>query len=645
MSSSGGAHQSDLIETDIIAYLNEHQNKDLLRLLTCGSVDDGKSTLIGRLLYDSKLLYEDQLAAVTKDSSSHGHAGDQVDLALLMDGLKAEREQGITIDVAYRYFSTSRRKFVIADTPGHEQYTRNMVTGASTCDLAIILIDARKGLLPQTRRHSSIAALLGIRHVGVAVNKMDLCDWSQEVFDTISAAYRTEIADRVGITDPLFIPLSALNGDNVVDRSEAMDWYDGPTLMEHLEHVELRPRATVEQLRFPVQLVLRPDLDFRGYAGTVAAGVVRPGDRVEVVPSGVTTTVERIVSFDGDLREAGPGRSVVLTFAEEVDASRGDVIVHRGDTVARSHAVAANVVWMAEDEVASGRSFLMMHNNRYSNATIDRIEHRIDITTLEQVPAEQLALNDIAHCTLRSDRELIFDGYEENRTTGSFILVDRLTNATVAAGMLLPAADAWDATPNRRITGRSSSIDIDEREQRLNQVGATVFLTGLTAAGKTTIARALERTLFDAGWTTVRLDGENMRLGISRDLGFSAQERSENVRRTAEIARLLNDQGIIAICALAAPKSSVRERARELIGRNRFIEVFVDTPLDVCRERDAEGLYEAADRGEIPQFPGVSATYDRPADADLTLDTVGRDTAACVEQIVALLRRRGILRG
>ncbi len=645
MSSSGGTHQSDLIATDIIAYLKEHESKDLLRLLTCGSVDDGKSTLIGRLLYDSKLLYEDQLAAVAKDSASHGHAGEQVDLALLMDGLKAEREQGITIDVAYRYFSTSKRKFIIADTPGHEQYTRNMVTGASTCDLAIILIDARKALLPQTRRHSSIAALLGIGQVVVAINKMDLCGWSQEVFDTISAAYQSEIANQVGITDPLFIPMSALNGDNVVDRSAAMDWYHGPTLMEHLEHVELRPQRDVEQLRFPVQLVVRPDLDFRGYAGTIASGIVRPGDLVEVVPSGVSTTVERIVTFDGDLAEAGPGRSVILTLADEVDASRGDVIVHQGAVLARGHAVQANIVWMAEDEVTPGRSFLMMHNNRYSNATIESIEHRIDITTLERVPAENLVLNDIALCTLHADRELLFDGYEENRTTGSFILVDRLTNATVAAGMLLPSIDAWDATPNRRLTGRSSSIDTDERQRRLNQVGATVFLTGLTAAGKTTIARALERTLFDAGWTTVRLDGENMRLGISRDLGFSAQERSENARRTAEIARLLNDQGIIAICALAAPKSNVRERARELIGRDRFIEVFVDTPLEVCRARDQEGLYEAADRGDIPQFPGVSATYDRPTDADLTLDTVERDTAACVEQIVALLRQRAILRG
>ncbi len=544
---------------------------------------------------------------MTKDSASVGHAGDQVDLALLMDGLKAEREQGITIDVAYRYFSTSRRKFIIADTPGHEQYTRNMVTGASSCDLAIILVDARRGIQPQTRRHSSIAALLGIRHVAVAVNKMDLVDWSLERFEEIVTEYGA-VAQRLGISSPVFLPISALHGDNVVDRSNRLGWYSGPTLMEHIENVEVSHSVNLETLRFPIQLVSRPDQSFRGYAGTLASGAVRVGDEVMVVPSGRTTTISRIVTFDGDLEAAQAGQAVTLTFADEIDASRGDVVIHPGRPMAHGHDVAANVVWMSEEALASGKSYLMLHNNSTSNATITALTHRMDISTLEAVAADQVFLNDIVRCELRSDRELLFDRYESNRTTGSFILVDRLSNATVAAGMLLDPVGSWDVTPSSRLTVRDSSIELAEREARYLQRSCTVFLTGLTAAGKTTIARALERRLFDEGRVTVRLDGENMRLGISRDLGFSAQERSENVRRTAEVARLLNDQGVIAICALVAPKSEVRERARELIGPERFVEVFVDTPLDVCRRRDSDGLYLAADRGEIPQFPGVSAT-------------------------------------
>ncbi len=638
------SHQSDLIATDIEAYLAEHERKDLLRFLTCGSVDDGKSTLIGRLLHDSKMVYEDQLAALHKDSAAVGNAGDELDLALLMDGLKAEREQGITIDVAYRYFSTARRKFIIADTPGHEQYTRNMVTGASTCQLAIILVDARYGVLRQTKRHSYIASLLGIRHVLVAVNKMDLVDWSEARFEEIRADY-LRFAQGLEIADPIFVPMSALRGDSVVEPGQNLGWYDGPTLMELLETVDVEAGVDLDRFRLPVQLVSRPDLDFRGYAGTVVSGVVRPGDEVAVMPSGMTSRVERIVTFDGDLEQAGPGRAVTLTLADEVDVSRGDVVVHVGQPLRRAHDVEAMVVWMSEQELVQGNQYLIQQGNRLVNASVSTVVHRVDVNTLDREPAVTLGLNDIARCVISADAELLFDPYRGNRATGSFILIDRLSNATVAAGMIIDADSAWDASPDEHLERQASEVAVEERAARYGQAPATVFLTGLTGAGKSTIGKALERRLFDRGRATVRLDGENMRLGISRDLGFSSQERSENVRRTAEVAALVNNQGLLAIAALVAPKASVRERARELIGRDRFVEVFIDTPISVCRERDHSGLYEAADRGEIPQFPGVSATYDKPTDADLVLDASTLTVAECVDAIIALLLERGILSG
>ncbi|MFN3217235.1 MAG: sulfate adenylyltransferase subunit CysN [Acidimicrobiales bacterium] len=636
------SHQSDLIATDIDAYLAEHERKDLLRFLTCGSVDDGKSTLIGRLLHDSKMVYEDHLAALQKDSASVGHAGEHLDLALLTDGLKAEREQGITIDVAYRYFSTARRKFIIADTPGHEQYTRNMVTGASTCQLAIILIDARYGVLAQTRRHSFIASLLGIRNVVVAINKMDLVEWSKDRFDEIVTDYEA-IAGHLDLDAPLFMPMSALLGDNVVDRSEHMDWYDGPTMMEHLETVDVEAGIDLERFRFPVQLVVRPDLDFRGFAGTVESGIVRPGDAVRVQPSGITTTIERIVTFDGDLDVAGPGRAVTITTTEEVDISRGDVLVSVDHPLQRSHQVDAMLVWMNEAALSPGKDYIVQQGNRRMNARVTAVQERVDINTFETAPADTMELNDIARVVLTADAEMLFDPYQVNRATGSFILIDRLSNATVGAGMISSATGVWDRPADARVVRQVSEVSAAERSIRYGQRPVTVFLTGLTNAGKSTIGKALERAMFDRGRATVRLDGENMRLGISRDLGFSAQERSENVRRTAEVASLVNNQGIIAVAALVAPKADVRRRARDLIGADRFVEVFLDTPIEVCRERDAEGIYEAADRGEIPQFPGVSATYEKPVDADLVLDTSVDDVETCVARIVTLLDQRGYL--
>ena len=638
------SHQSELIATDIDAYLAEHERKDLLRFLTCGSVDDGKSTLIGRLLHDSKMIYEDTLATLEADSTTQGSAGEEVDLALLMDGLKAEREQGITIDVAYRYFSTSKRKFIIADTPGHEQYTRNMVTGASTCQLAILMVDARHGVITQTKRHSFIASLLGIRNVVVAVNKMDLVEYGESRFNEICEEYR-EFSKTLNIGNPYFLPMSALLGDNVVDKGPNLDWFDGPTLMEHLETVDVEVGVDLENFRMPVQMVSRPNLDFRGFAGTISAGTIRPGEEVMSLPSGVKSKVARIVTFDEDLEVAGPGRAVTITLEDEIDVSRGDMLVKADSRPARAHDIDAMLVWMSEASMEPGRQYLIQSANGIGNATVSTIRHRVDINTLEEEDASKLELNDIAMCAISSDRELLFDSYSNNRQTGSFIMVDRLTNATVAAGMIVGAASAWDRQPQETLTRQVSGIDATERAVRFGQQPCTVLLTGLTAAGKSTIATALERELFDRGKVSLRLDGENIRMGISRDLGFSSQERSENLRRVTEVARLANNQGLMSIAALVAPTAAVRERAKDLIGQDRYIEVFIDTPIEVCRDRDPDGLYAAADKGDIPMFPGVSATYERPSDADLVLDTSVQTVDECVSAILRVLGDRGFLRG
>ncbi len=624
-------------------------HRDLLRLLTCGSVDDGKSTLIGRLLHDSHHLYDDRIAAVYKESAASGHAGGHLDLALLADGLKAEREQGITIDVAYLYFSTSKRSFIIADAPGHEQYTRNMVTGASNADLAVILVDAARGVTTQTRRHTSIAGLLGISAAVVAVNKMDLVGYDEARFRSITAEV-SAMAEAVGLAAPVCIPVSALHGDGVVERGRNLSWYAGPCLMDHLEQVDAAAHASARQasglvggrLRLPVQLVIRPDHRFRGFAGTVCEGTLRAGDRVQVEPSGRTTTIERIVTFDGDLHEAETGRAVVVTTADEIDIGRGDVIVDLAQVPQRGRQLTATMVWMSEADLVVGMEYLLQQGGQTMSCRVSEVMGRLDVDTLESVPAAAVRLNDIARATVRTDTELIFDPYAQNRTTGSFILIDRADNATVAAGMIAAAAPgtAWEAEPGPTLERQRSSVSSSERTERLGQRPVTVLLTGLTGAGKSTIASALERELFDRGRTTVRLDGENMRLGVSKDLGFSNRDRSENVRRTAELARLVNDQGLIAIAAMVAPSAPVRERARQLIGAERFVEVFLDPPLEVCRSRDSAGLYRAADRGEIRQFPGVSAPYDKPADADLVLDTSRLDVDACVRAITAWLEAR-----
>ncbi|MBW3621212.1 MAG: adenylyl-sulfate kinase, partial [Actinobacteria bacterium] len=473
-------------------------------------------------------------------------------------------------------------------------------------------------------------------------NKMDLVDWSQDRFDEIAADYLA-FAAPLGLVDPYLLPMSALAGDNVVEPSANMPWFDGPPLMDHLETVDVEAGVDLDRFRFPVQLVARPDLDFRGFAGTVAAGTVRPGDRVTALPSGVSSTVDRIVTFDGDLELAGPGRAVTITLVDEIDVSRGDILVAGDDPPLRSHDLDAMVVWMSDDPCLPGRQYLLQSVNGLSNASVRSIRHRVDVNTLEHEDADELGLNDIARCELVADRELTFDPYEQNRTTGSFILIDRLSNATVGAGMIVGRSSAWDTAPEATITASASQVSPEERTARFGQQPATVLLTGLTGAGKSTLSAALERRLFDRGRTLVRLDGENVRLGISRDLGFSAPDRSENLRRVAEVARTLNDQGLIVLAGLVAPEAAVRDRARDVVGEDRFIEVFLDTPIEVCRERDEKGMYAAADAGEIERFPGVSADYEAPADPDLRLDTSRQSVEECVEAVLALLTERGVL--
>ncbi len=638
------SHQSDLISHDILAYLEQHERKEILRFLTCGSVDDGKSTLIGRLLHDSKMIYEDQLESVR--SKKPGDEG-EFDLALLVDGLQAEREQGITIDVAYRYFSTAKRKFIIADTPGHEQYTRNMATGASGCDVAVILIDARSGVLTQTRRHTFIAALLGIRHVIVAINKMDLVEFQESVFDAIRSEYNAFTAN-LGIDDLQFIPISALRGDNVVEKSSAMPWYQGSTLMHLLENVQIASDRNFKDFRFAVQRVNRPDSGFRGYSGTVQSGIVRPGDQVVVLPSGKTSTIARIVTMDGDLAEAFPPLAVTLTLTSEIDISRGDMLVTADNLPCLEDRFDAQLVWMSDEPLVPGKQYVIKHGTKQLFGRVSAIRHRVDINTLEQMPAATLALNEIGRCEFTLSEPVPFDAYADNRETGAFIVIDRINNRTIGAGMICPpsgtaAKDHWDETPHGQFSERRSPVTAIEREQRLGQRPATVLLTGLSKTGKTAIANAVERRLFDMGMLATVLDGQDFRLGMSRDLGFTASDRSENMRRAAEAAKLINDAGVICLTAFVVPHEQVRGRARDVIGADRFLEVYLHAPLTVLKTRDTQGMYAAAERGELPSFPGVTSEFEVPTTAELTLDTAALGIDACALRIIELLRERGVI--
>lgn len=629
------SHQSDLISQDILAYLAQHERKELLRFLTCGNVDDGKSTLIGRLLHDSKMIYEDHLEAITRDSKKVGTTGDDVDLALLVDGLQAEREQGITIDVAYRYFSTAKRKFIIADTPGHEQYTRNMATGASTCDLAIILVDARYGVQTQTRRHSYIASLLGIRHIVVAINKMDLKDFDQGVFESIKADY-LQFAERIGLKPSSlhFVPMSALKGDNVVNRSERSPWYTGQPLMEILESVEISGDRNLDDMRFPVQYVNRPNLNFRGFSGTLASGVVHKGDEVVALPSGKGSRVKSIVTFEGELEQAGPGQAITLTLEDEIDVSRGDMLVHADNRPLVSDAFDAMLVWMSEEPMLPGKKYDIKRATSYVPGSIPSITHKVDVNTLEQAAASSLQLNEIARVKVSLDAPIALDGYEQNRTTGAFIVIDRLSNGTVGAGMII--AEPQSGAGHRDPLGHVSS---EERAARFGQQPATVLFTGLSGAGKSTLAYAVERKLFDAGRAVYVLDGQNLRHDLNKGLPQDRAGRTENWRRAAHVARQFNEAGLLTLAAFVAPDAEGREQAKSLIGPERLITVYVQASPQACRERDPQGLYAAGQ----DNIPGESFPYDIPLNADLVVDTQSLSVEEGAKAVLDLLRSRDLI--
>ncbi|SDR75443.1 adenylylsulfate kinase /sulfate adenylyltransferase subunit 1 [Halopseudomonas litoralis] len=634
------SHQSDLISQDILAYLGQHERKELLRFLTCGNVDDGKSTLIGRLLHDSKMIYEDHMEAITRDSKKSGTTGEEVDLALLVDGLQAEREQGITIDVAYRYFSTAKRKFIIADTPGHEQYTRNMATGASTCDLAIILIDARYGVQTQTRRHSFIASLLGIRHIVVAVNKMDLMDFDETVFNQICADYSEFAKGLETLADSTvhFVPMSALKGDNVVNRSERSPWYTGPALMEILETVDVSADRNLTDLRFPVQLVTRPNLNFRGFAGTIASGVVSKGDELVVLPSGKSSRVKSIVTFDGELDAAGSGQAVTLTLEDEIDISRGDMLVSIDNRPLIGDLFEANMVWMSEQPMQPGRKYDIKRATSYSPGSFTRIHFRQDVNTLAQEETAELALNEIARVELALERPIAYDDYRANRTTGAFIVIDRMTNATVGAGMIVAKAQGEKSTSGSQ-QGEFAHVTPSERAVRYGQEPVTLLFTGLSGAGKSTLAYAVERRLFDRGRACFVLDGKAMRQDLSKGVGRDAAGRAENLHKGARVARQLNQAGLIALGAFVAPTAESRATARHILG-DRCLLVHLNTSLEVCQARDPSGLYAAGEEGTIP---GISFPYEAPEDADLVIDTAELDLAASVDKVIELLRERSLI--
>ncbi|MEH6675770.1 sulfate adenylyltransferase subunit CysN [Phenylobacterium sp.] len=627
------SHQSALIAEDIDAYLKAHEHKSLLRFLTCGSVDDGKSTLIGRLLYDSKMIFEDQMAALEADSKKIGTQGGDIDFALLVDGLAAEREQGITIDVAYRFFSTDKRKFIVADTPGHEQYTRNMVTGASTADAAIILIDARKGVLTQTRRHSYLVSLLGIRHVVLAINKMDLVGWSQEVFDSILAEYH-DFAAQIGIRDFTAIPMSALKGDNITETSEKAPWYKGPALMPHLEALEVEDDLREKPFRMPIQWVNRPDLDFRGFSGLIATGTIAPGDKVKALPSGRESTVARIVTMTGDLPRAVAGQSVTITLTDEIDVSRGDVLSIAGQPPEVADQFESTIVWMDDEGMLPGRPYLMKIGTRVVGASITEPKYKVNVNTLEQLAAKRLELNEIGVCNISLDAPIAFDAYKDNHTLGGFILIDRISNRTVGAGML-----HFALRRSQNIHWQALDVSKASRAAQKGQKGRVVWLTGLSGAGKSTIANLVEKRMQADGRHTYLLDGDNVRHGLNKDLGFTEEDRVENIRRVAEVSRLMVDAGLIVLVSFISPFRAERRMARDLMEDGEFVEVYVATPLAVAEERDVKGLYAKARAGELKNFTGIDSPYEEPENAEIMVDTTTLSPEQAAEEIVDWLAK------
>ena len=626
------------ISADIELYLNQHENKSMLRFITCGSVDDGKSTLIGRLLYETKVLFEDQLQQIEADSKKFGTQGGEMDFALLVDGLAAEREQGITIDVAYRYFNTDKRKFIVADTPGHEQYTRNMITGASTADAAILLVDARNGLQTQTFRHAYLTSITGIKNIVLAVNKMDLINYSEQPFNDIVDQFE-EFAAKIGIDNVTAIPMSALQGDNIIDPSHQMPWYHGTTLLSYLETVKIDNEVALESsFRLPVQWVNRPNLDFRGFAGTIASGAINQGDSIRVQPSGKTSTVDRIVTYDGDIETAVAGQAVTVTLKDQIDISRGDIISSTDTPASTANQFETTIVWMSDEALLPGRPYILKCGTSTATATITDIKHEINVNTLEHAASKKLELNNIGVCNINLDRQIAFDAYEENRSTGSFILIDRLSNDTVGAGTV-----NFALRRSQNIHMQAVDVDKQLRSDLKKQKSCVLWFTGLSGSGKSTIANIVEKKLSAQGRHTYLLDGDNVRHGLNKDLGFTDEDRVENIRRIGEVARLMVDSGLIVLTAFISPFRAERQMARGLLDNDEFLEVFVETPLRIAEERDPKGLYKKARRGDLKNFTGIDSPYEEPQSPEILVDTSALSAEQCAEQVIRILRERGVI--
>ena len=610
------AHVSELISTDINSYLRSHEEKSLLRFITCGSVDYGKSTLIGRMLYESQMLFDDQLSALKSDSKKIGTQGNEIDFALLVDGLAAEREQGITIDVAYRFFSTDRRKYIVADTPGHEEYTRNMATGASTADVAIILIDAEQGVLTQTRRHSFIVSMVGVKKVLLAVNKLDLVNYSQEVYNQIVSDYTHFANDALDVESITAVPISALFGDNVVEKSEKTPWYSGETIMQYLENVEVRNQKETSSFRMPIQWVNRPNSTFRGFTGLIASGETKVGDKIRLHPGGRESTIGSIVTWDGELEKAVAGQSVTITLNDDIDVSRGDIIAASTDPCSESDQFQTRILWMSDAAMIPGRQYILKSNTQTALLTLGRLKHRIDVNTLDHLPAKTLELNEIGVCNISLDKRIAFDSYENNQTMGGFIVIDRLSNNTVGMGLIDFALHR-----SENIHWQKMDVSKESRSKQKSQIPKIIWFTGLSGSGKSSIANILEKKLQALGKHTITLDGDNIRHGLNRDLGFTSADRVENIRRVGEVAKLMVDSGLICITSFISPFESERKMVRSLMSENEFVEIFVDTPLSICEERDVKGLYAKSRSGQIPNFTGISSPYEEPKNPEIRIDT------------------------
>ena len=628
------SHVSELIATDIESYLKSHEEKSLLRFITCGSVDDGKSTLIGRMLYESHMLFDDQLSSLKADSKKVGTQGEEIDFALLVDGLAAEREQGITIDVAYRFFSTDKRKYIVADTPGHEEYTRNMATGASTADVAIILVDAEQGVLTQTRRHSFIVSMVGVKKVLLAINKLDLVNYSEEIYDKIVSDYQDFAQTALDIDSITSIPISALIGDNVVKKSENTPWYNGQTIMEYLETVEISNQKTLQSFRMPVQWVNRPNSNFRGFSGLISSGEINSGDKIRILPGGQTSTIKSIVTWGGNLTTAKAGQSVTIILDDEIDVSRGDVITISEDPCSEADQFQARILWMNENPMMPGRQYLLKSNSQSAMLTLGRLKHRIDVNTLDHLPAKTLELNEIGVCNISLDKRIAFDSYDKNQTMGGFIVIDRLSNNTVGMGLI-----DFALRRSENIHWQKMDVSQESRAEQKSQVPKIIWFTGLSGSGKSSIANILEKKLQSLGRHTITLDGDNIRHGINRDLGFTDADRVENIRRIGEVAKLMLNSGLICITSFISPFESERRMVRSLVSENEFIEVFVDTPLSVCEQRDVKGLYAKARSGEIPNFTGISSPFEKPINPEIRIDTLNISAEEAADQIIEFLSK------